>query len=131
MSERDKNKIEIVVTAREVFEEAINHDGGHCDFNVTYDSLLSQTQLASRYECHSLVDNCIKLEMENRKSYSLLRRQLRFYKDRKEGEDEEEDFQSITSSRKRKEKNQDGRRRQAVALVLMYFIYIYENNISI
>ena len=121
MSERDKNKIEIVVTAREVFEEAINHDDGHwshcdCDYNVTYDSLLSQSQLASRYECYELVDNCIKLEMENRKSYSLLRRQLRFYKDQ---EDQEDEFQSIGSSRQQREKSQDGRRRQAVVLVLL------------
>ena len=121
MSERDKNKIEIVVTAREVFEEAINHDDGHwshcdCDYNVTYDSLLTQSQLASRYECYELVDNCIKLEMENRKSYSLLRRQLRFYKDQ---EDQEDEFQSIASRRQRRGMSQDGRRRQAVVLVLL------------
>ena len=118
MSGGDKNKLKIVVTAREVFEETINHDDGHSchtDYNVTYDSLLSQTQLASRYECQDLVDNCIKLERANRKNYSLLQRQMRFY----ENEDDEMKTSppSLSSMTPRKEKCQDGRRRQAVVLV--------------
>ena len=119
MSGGDKNKLKIVVTAREVFEKTINHDDGHSchtDYNVTYDSLLSQTQLASRYECQDLVDNCIKLERANRKNYSLLQRQRqRFY----ENEDDEMKTSppSLSSMTPRKEKCQDGRRRQAVVLV--------------
>ena len=85
----------------------IAHDDGHSfdDFNVTYDSLLSQTQFASRYECQDLVDNCLKLQRENRKNYSLLQRQMRFY----------EDDGMNTSMNQRKEI--DARRRQAVVLV--------------
>ena len=99
----------IIANCHPWFKEVIDHNNGHLchfdDFNVTYDSLLSQTQFASRYECQDLVDNCLKLQRENRKNYSLLQRQMRFY----------EDDGMNTSMNQRKEI--DARRRQAVVLV--------------
>ena len=88
----------------------MDHNNGHLchfdDFNVTYDSLLSQTQFASRYECQDLVDNCFKLQRENRKNYSLLQRQMRFYED-----------DGMNTSMNQRKDIQDARRRQAVVLV--------------
>ena len=98
----------IIANCHPWFKEVIDHDDGHSfdDFNVTYDSLLSQTQFASRYECQDLVDNCIKLQRENRKNYSLLQRQMRFYED-----------DVMNTYMNQRKMVQDARRRQAVVLV--------------